>query len=83
MNDISPATEGWAGLVNARKWHYFRGARSLCGKWAYLGTAMEQGNDDSPDNCAACRTALAGERQSPTATVSDPPADAGTKGEAK
>jgi len=44
---------------------------------------MEQGNDDSPDNCAACRTALAGERQSPTATVSDPPADAGTKGEAK
>ena len=32
--------------------------RSLCGKWAALGVHyddLEEGADDHPDNCAACK----------------------------
>lgn len=44
----APSTvEGWKGLINARKWHYFRDGKSLCGKWMNLGRYFEQGNDDS------------------------------------
>lgn len=52
-------TEGWWNprpMSMASKWHYFINGRSLCGKWMTLGkTKLEQGNDESPDNCAACR----------------------------
>lgn len=56
MADDLP-NEGWAYLLNARKWHYFRAnGRSLCGKWLRFGkSGAEQGNNDSADNCAACR----------------------------
>ena len=48
--------EGWGFLFNSRKWHYFRGGMSLCGKWGLLSSdALEQGNDNSPENCAACK----------------------------
>ena len=52
---------GWHKLLNARKWHYFGSdGRALCGNWLVLGRPFgEQGNDDSPDNCAACRRKLA------------------------
>lgn len=53
--------EGWTWLTSARKWHYFRfDRRSLCGKHLFLGdlSALETGNDGSPDNCAACRRKL-------------------------
>lgn len=43
---------GWPGL--SRKAHYFRKGRSLCGRWGYFGE-LEQGNDDSNDNCTACK----------------------------
>ena len=49
--------EGWGWPGNAKKAHYFVGSRSLCGKWLYLGS-LEQGNDDSPDNCAVCKRKL-------------------------
>jgi hypothetical protein len=49
--------EGWGKPARTKKWHYFVGIRSLCGRWAYRGE-LEQGNDDSPDNCAACRKKL-------------------------
>lgn len=51
--------EGWTWLFNATKWHYFVGNRSLCGRWINYGHKREQGNNDSPDNCAACRKKLA------------------------
>lgn len=52
---------GWKGLTNASKWHYFDVAgRSLCGRWLTMSRAgLETGNDDSPDNCLACRRKLA------------------------
>lgn len=49
------SVEGWSRPLNSRKWHYFRGGRSLCCKWAYFNEELEQGLDDSPDNCAVCR----------------------------
>ena len=54
--------EGWTWLTNSRKWHYFKGSRrSLCGRFLLMGKMddLEEGNDDSPDNCAACRRKLA------------------------
>lgn len=52
--------KGWVYINGATKWHYVnRGGQSLCAKWLYLGKAEpEQGNDDSPDNCRACRKGL-------------------------
>lgn len=48
--------EGWKYLLNSTKWHYFVEGRSLCGKWATFGNdGLEQGNDESEDNCAGCR----------------------------
>ena len=59
MTDDAPG-EGWAYLLNARKWHYFKAdGRSVCGKWMRLGiSGAEQGNNDSADNCVACRRKL-------------------------
>jgi hypothetical protein len=51
--------EGWTWLINSKKWHYFVNGRSLCGKFGLIGRPeLEQGNDDSPDNCTACRKKL-------------------------
>ena len=52
--------EGWNYLVNSPKWHYFRDGRSLCRRWGIYGKNedSQQGNNGSPDNCKACRTAL-------------------------
>ena len=44
--------EGWAWLWNSQKWHYFRGGRSLCGKFLLLAhpeEGYEIGNDLSKD----------------------------------
>lgn len=50
--------EGWVWALNWRKAHYVKNSRSLCGNWLYLGTLFEQGNDNSADNCAACKRKL-------------------------
>ncbi len=51
--------EGWTWLINSKKWHYFdKDGRSLCGRWLTFGREFEQGNDNSPDNCKACRREL-------------------------
>jgi precorrin-2 methylase len=48
--------EGWTWLINSKKWHYFRNGISLCGKFMNLGNPnLEQGNNESSDNCAACK----------------------------
>ena len=54
-------TEGWTWLSNSMKWHYFirEDGKSLCGKWGLWGSPeLEQGNDDSPENCVACKRKL-------------------------
>ena len=54
------ALEGWTWLQNSKKWHYFVDNRSLCRKWGIFGSdELEQGKDDSPDNCAECQRQLA------------------------
>ena len=51
--------EGWGYLTHSQKWHYFTEAgRSLCGKWFAIVTTLEVGNDENPDNCAACKRKL-------------------------
>lgn len=52
-------TEGWTWLWNSRKWHYFVDGKSLCKRWMVFGSPeLEQGNDDSKDNCKKCRSEL-------------------------
>lgn len=57
--------EGWVYIDGARKWQYVGlDGRSLCRRWMYLGRIEpEQGNDDSKDNCAACRKVLLAQRE--------------------
>jgi len=53
--------EGWTWLVNSKKWHYFKEARSLCGKFVLFKKPVdgfETGNNDSKDNCIACNKKL-------------------------
>lgn len=51
--------EGWKWLSNSPKWHYFREGRSLCGKFMCFSMSdLEQGNNESPENCKACRKKL-------------------------
>lgn len=54
-------TEGWTWIRNSPKWHYFVDKLSLCRKFMLLQQPndFEQGNNDSPDNCALCRKKLA------------------------
>lgn len=41
-------------------WHFFgEDGRSLCGTWLHLRGELEQGNDNSPDNCKSCMKRLA------------------------
>lgn len=48
--------EGWWWPSNSKKAHYVVEGRSLCRKWLAIGSPpLEQGNDDSVDNCAECR----------------------------
>lgn len=59
MDELS---EGWGWPLLSRKAHYFAedgslGKTSLCRKWLY-GGVLEQGDDDSPDNCTECRRRL-------------------------
>jgi hypothetical protein len=63
MENTNVSIEGWGWLYNSRKWHYFRDGRSLCHNWLGLGLGkLEQGKDDSLDNCKACRGRLIKER---------------------
>lgn len=58
---------GWGPVSGSRRWHYF-GAdhRALCGGAMFFGPLenLEQGNDASADNCAACRKKLATRKKS-------------------
>ena len=67
MSEDKERDAGWAWPLNSRKAHYFNDCRSLCGKMLFFGKT-EQGNDNSPDNCAACKKKLLKENP-PTPTV--------------
>lgn len=59
---------GWAWPLTAKKAHYFdKEARALCRRWLFFGK-LEEGNDESPDNCLECRKRLARLRASKNET---------------
>lgn len=50
---------GWGKPTLSKKWHYFtHDGRSLCFKWGFYTGPVEQGYDESPDNCMQCRKQL-------------------------
>jgi len=51
--------EGWGFPGDSRKAHYFVDGMALCRKWGFYRGPLEKGNDNSPDNCAACMKELA------------------------
>jgi len=58
-------TEGWTWHHGGRKWHYYRNGCAICGGMMLLkhpSEGYELGNDDSADNCAACRRKKAAEK---------------------
>lgn len=62
---MADVKEGWSRLEfgvrgeDRNKWHYFVDKKSLCGRYALInGHSVEERNDDSPDNCAACKKKL-------------------------
>lgn len=57
------ANEGWSRPADARKWHYFRDGRSLCGRWGMRRSRhLEPDDEPSADDCAACRRTLDAEK---------------------
>lgn len=64
-----PLIQGWGHIPSvSRKWHWFKpDGRSLCGRVLALRCSYEDGNDNSPDNCAECRR-----RKAKQALAADP-----------
>jgi hypothetical protein len=59
------ATQGWTWTHGARKWHYYRERRAICGGmliFVHPSEGYELGNNDSKDNCAACKRKLLAEQ---------------------
>lgn len=54
----SEMKEGWGFPANSRKAHYFVDMMALCRKYGFYRGTLEQGNDESPDNCAECKRLL-------------------------
>lgn len=63
--------KGWGWPGASKKAHYYNNdARSLCGKWIYTGV-LEEGNDNSSDNCAECKKRLQKNNTSAAITPGD------------
>ena len=61
---MSQKNEGWGFPRGSTKAHYFKeNGMSLCGKWGFYHGDTEQGNDESSDNCVACKKALKRQNQ--------------------
>lgn len=50
---------GWGCPINSRKFHYFVGGESLCGRWWFGGRNLDDSDDDHSENCVACKRAKA------------------------
>lgn len=62
---MAKPNEGWGFPLNSRKAHYFVDTFSLCRKMGFYRGDLEQGNNNSPDNCAECRKRLAARTPAP------------------
>ena len=55
---VDKNVEGWTWTHGARKWHYYREWRAICGGmllFKHPAEGYELNNDNSADNCAACK----------------------------
>jgi len=50
--------KGWGFPSNSKKAHYFVNGMSLCHKYGFYRGDLEDFNDESNDNCTACKKAL-------------------------
>ena len=50
--------EGWAMPGLAKKFHYFRKSRSLCGRWMFSPLGLLPDDGKGLDDCVACRRQL-------------------------
>lgn len=58
---MSNESEGWGFPTSARKAHYFRDGRSLCGRYGWFvadNDRLEPDTKPSRDDCAGCRAKL-------------------------
>jgi hypothetical protein len=58
MVEVDELKQGWGFPAGSRKAHYFVDSMSLCRRWGFYYGPLEQGKDDSPDNCPSCMKAL-------------------------
>lgn len=61
MTSTTPTTGWWNPNPNNNrsKWHYIgTNGKSACGRHLYVSGYLEQGQDDSPENCRTCRQIL-------------------------
>jgi hypothetical protein len=51
--------KGWKWVYGSPKFHYFIEGQSLCRRWLVLSDRdLELGNNNSPDNCIACKKVI-------------------------
>lgn len=66
MSETTPAPEGWTFPTStARRWHYFRGGRSLCRAYGLLPGQEGRLKPDlgpDPSDCTACTRKLRGQK---------------------
>lgn len=60
MDENEQVAEGWGWPRASRKAHYFVGSRSLCGRWAFVGslTQPKEQSVGGPDDCRKCSRLL-------------------------
>lgn len=49
--------EGWVQMPNAKKAHYIRQAKALCGRWMFLGKIYAEDQTSTnklPNDCVSC-----------------------------
>lgn len=65
---MSDRAEGWGSLSNAASAHYFRGGRSLCGRWMTFGSPRWESNQSrGPEPKRGSGTCLGCWRKAPEA----------------
>lgn len=50
--------EGWGLPSNSRKFHYFREAQSICGRWMFFGQELDDDKTELANECQSCRKKL-------------------------
>lgn len=62
IKEKMPPKEGWTDILNAKKFHYIRDFRSLCGAWFYVGDDLDVNSAPHANDCKTCARRLQKER---------------------